>query len=129
MDDIRTCRVKSDISEFGVVGKLPVDHIKFLAVPDDKVEFVKKMIGGKDIEVVSIDINDIFLNSNFVEKLNILEKNKGDIETIKPQYPTYSKDDVKPVVNERKPSGIKSFFETLKAKWKPQDDKNISGRG
>ena len=127
MEDIRTNSVDSNISEIGVVGNLPVDHIKFLAVPDDKVEFVKKMIGEKDIDVVSMDIRDIFFNNNFIEKLNMLEQGKEYIENL--PYPTYTKNDIKPVVSERKTSGIKGFFDTLKAKWKSTDGKNISGRG
>lgn len=128
-DDIRFCSVNSDISEIGVIGNLPVEHIKFLAVPDDKVEFVKKMVGEKDIDVVSMDIKDIFFINNFSEKLIILEQDKENIDSTESHNPTYCKDDVKTIVNERKPSGIKGFFETLKAKWKSQDDKNISERG
>ena len=129
MDDVRTCKVDSDISEIGVVGNLSANHIKFLAVPDDKVEFVKKMIGERDIDVVSMDIRDMFFNNNFVEKLNMLEQNKENRDTLHSTYPTYFKDDIRPVVNERKHSGIRGFIETLKAKWKSVDDKNISGRG
>ena len=130
MDDIRTCRVDSNISEIGVVGNLPADHIKFLAVPDDKVEFVKKMIGEKDIDVVSMDIRDIFFNNNFIEKLNLLEQGKEGIENL--PYPTYTKNDVKSVVSERKTSKIKEIFEKLKAKMhtktRQTDDKDI-GKG
>ena len=132
MDDIRTCRVNSDISEFGVIGNLPIDHIKFLAVPSDKVEFVKKMVGEKNIDVVSMDIKDEFFNTNFKNKSNMLEKGKEVLESRNETYPTYLKDDVKPVVNERKTSKIKEIFEMIKAKMhtkiKQMDDKDIEGR-
>lgn len=133
MDDIRTCPVESNISEFGVVGKVPVDHIKFLAVPDDKVEFVKKMIGERDIDIVSMDIEDIFFNNNFLEKLNMLEQGKENTQSTNQAYPTYSKEDIKPLVNERKTSKIKEIFGMLKAKIHTQtrqtDDISRDGRG
>ena len=133
MNDVRVSEVNSDISEIGVSGNLPVDHIKFLAVPDDKVEFVKKMVGQKDIEVVSMDMRDIFFISDFMKKLNILEQGNGNIEPPKPPYPTYFKDDVRPLVNERKTSKIKEIFESLKSKIRMHtnqtDDKTIDERG
>lgn len=132
MNGLRVSGVSSDISEIGVNGNLPVDHIKFLAVPVDKVEFVKKMVGQKNIEVVSMDLRDVFFSSNFIEKLNLLEQSKENIEPPKPYYPTYFKYDVKSLVNERKTSNIKEIFEALKSKihthTKQTDDKTISER-
>ena len=133
MKNIKTIRVDSDISEVGVSGNLPVDYIKFLAVPDDKVEFVKKMVGPKDIEVVSMDMRDLFFINDSIEKLNMLEQNKENIDSLNSPYPTYYKEDVKPVVNERKTSKIREIFKALKTKVsthiKKTDDKNISERG
>lgn len=128
MNNLGVFGVSSDVSEVGVIGKLPVEHIKFLAVPEDNVEFVKKMVGEKDIEVVSMDMKDIFFNNDFREKLEILEQDKEKTSSAEQQYPTYFNEDVKPVVNERKTSGIKSFFNILKAKWNSKEDKTISGR-
>ena len=129
MEDIRVSPVQSDISEVGVKGNLPLGHIKFLAVPEDKVEFVKKMVGEKDIQVISMDMKDIFLNNDFKQKLDILEQGKEAIDQTESYYPTYPREDVKPMVNERKKPEIRGFFNALKAKWKPTEDKNISGRG
>lgn len=133
MNGIRFCRVSSDISEIGVCGNLPVDHIKFLAVPDDKIEFVKKMVGQKDIEVVSMDMRDAFLLNDFIENQNMLERGIENLEPPKPLYPTYFKDDVKTLVSGRKTSKIKEIFEALKAKicahTKQPEDKTISERG
>lgn len=138
MNDIRIIGVSSAFPEIGVMGNLPVNHIKFLAVPDDKVEFVKKMVGAKEIEVVSMDMIDEFFMSYFFmsdcrKKLEILEQKNENIELQNSQYPTYFKDDVKPLVNERKTSRIKKIFEELKTKihkyTKQADDKTISERG
>ena len=131
MDGLSVSGVSSDISEIGVAENLPIDHIKFLAVSEDKVEFVKKMVGKKDIEVVSMEMENTFFNNNFSEKLSILEKGKEDIDVLNPIYPTYAKDDVKSVVNTRKTSKIKKIFEDLKEKItskKRADDKEIDER-
>lgn len=132
MKDIRTYRISSDISEIGVVENLPLKHIKFLAVPADKAEFVKKIVEQKNIEVVSMDIADVFYANDFNEKLDILEQSNEKIETNQP-YPTYSQDDIRPVVNTRRTSKIKEIFENLKSKilirTKKTDDKDIGKRG
>ena len=131
MEDLDIFGVDSDIpSEVGVTGKLPVEHIKFLAVPNDKVEFLKKMVGQKDIEIVGMDIKDTFFNSNYIEKLSILEQIEKDREVSDLIYPIDNKDDVKPVINQRKTSKIKAIFESLKAKinMNIKSDKTVSGR-
>lgn len=132
MNDLNVLEVASDIPEIGILGNLPLDHIKFLAVPNDKVEFVTKMVGQKDIKIVSMDIKDRFFNVPYKEMLNILDKSNENIEPQNSPYPTYSKDDIKPLVNQRKISKIKEIFEYLKAKihvsTKQTDDKDISER-
>lgn len=132
MNGLNVSGITSDISEIGVLGNLPLNHIKFLAVPNDKVEFVKKMVGQKDIKVISMDIKDRFFNVPYKEMLNILDKNNENIELQNSSYPTYSKDDIKPLVNQRKISKIKDIFEYLKEKihisTKQTDTKDISER-
>lgn len=132
MNGLRFVNVISYVPEIGVIGNLPIEHIKFLIVPDDKTEFVRKMVGQKDIEVMSMDTRDAFFFSTSSEKLNILEQNKENKEQVEPPYPTYSKDDVKKLVNTRKTPQIKRIFEILKSKMhmhnKKTDDKNISER-
>lgn len=116
MNGIETVTVTSDISELGIQGNLSLDHIKYLIVPGDKTEFVKKMVGSKNIEVISMDMQDKFYRTNFLEKFNILEQQKEDSEKLTQQYPIYTKEDVMPVVNKRKISKIKEVFNDLKRK-------------
>lgn len=110
MENLDTFPVMSDIPELGIQNNLPLDYIKFLAVPTDKTEFVKKMVGKKDIEVISMDIQDRFYRTNFVDKFSILENSKE----VTKQYPAYMKEDIMPVVNNRKISKIKEILEMLK---------------
>lgn len=114
MEGIETMSVKSDLPEIAVAGNVPVNYIKFVAVPQDKVEFVRKMIGTKNIEVISMDMQDKFYDTNFKDKFDILER--GETEKSGQAYPTYSKEDVAPVAKNRKISKIKEMFENLKTK-------------
>lgn len=116
MSNIRTCSVVSDFPEVGIVGNLPLDHIKFLAVPEDKVQFVKKMVGKKDIEVISINTRDSFLLNDLDYKAFALEQEDKKVEVSTPIYSTYSKDDIKPVVEKRRTFKIREIFESLKSK-------------
>lgn len=116
MSNISASSINSDMSEIGVIGNLPLEHIKFLAVPDDKVEFVKKIVGNKNIEVVSMNIKDFFFVGNFVDKLYMLSQRGKNVEPLKVSDPTYSKSDIAPLVKTRKTSKIREIFEALKAK-------------
>lgn len=133
MNDLRVYSVDSDISEIGVCGNLPLDHIKFLAVSDDKVEFVKKLVGQNDIEVVSININDLFFIDGFYNKLHVLEQREQNVELPKTSYPTFTEEDVKPIVCDRKTSKIQEIFEVLKERIRTRVthtyDKSIDDRG
>ncbi len=132
MDGVKAKSVASDISEIGIGGNLSLNHIKFLAVPEDKVEIVKKIVGNQNIEVVSMNIKDRYLNANYKEKLDMLEGKGENIVNTQKAYPTYYKEDVKPLVKQRRISKIKEIFEQLKTKvktkFKQTDDKEIEER-
>ena len=55
IDSSSKVSIGSDLTEIGVKDNLPVDKIKTILVPGDKVEYVKKMVGDKDIKVLSMD--------------------------------------------------------------------------
>ncbi len=114
MADIKTTRVSSDIPEVGVIENLPLDHIKFLAVPKDKEEFVKKLIGQKNIEIVGMDLDDIFYNLDFHSKLEILESTKENSIPTRTTQNTFTKQEIKKVVQGRRISKIKEIFDNLK---------------
>ena len=52
---IERYRIASDIPEVGVKNNLPTENIRTICVPSDKVEFVKKIVNNKEIEVLAID--------------------------------------------------------------------------
>ena len=85
--DAGKCTISSDIPEVGVRDKLPVQNIKAIFVPNDKVEFVKNMIDDNNILVLSIsDFNPRFYYSydnneiiNFLNNCDINENNNKKI--------------------------------------------------
>lgn len=130
MEGITAFGVNSDISELGVIGNVPIDNIKFLAVPANKVEFVKKMVGDKKIEIVPMEIEDRFISAGtYVEKLQMLELERDKEELPQVPFQTYSKEDVETTIKGRKTSGIGKIFEEIKAKFTHTKDKRINERG
>ena len=132
MKDVNAFSINSDIPEVGIDNHLSLDHIKFLAVPENNLEFVKKIVGQKDIDIIAMDIDDPFYNNNYNSKLKQLKYGKDSIGYSTPLYPIYHKEDIKPIVNERSLSGIKNIFNTIKEKLfsftKKTDEKNIDER-
>lgn len=111
MSGIKCISVYSDIPEVGIIGNLSLDHIKFLAVPESKVEFVKKMVGQKNIEVVSMNMRDDFFIKDFKDKMYMLENE--EINKSKPEV-EFFKEDVKEVIETRRTSMINKIFNSLK---------------
>ena len=54
---LRTCRVHSDTTEVGIREHIPSELISFIGVPEDKVEFVRKMVGDKKIGVMPMPLD------------------------------------------------------------------------
>lgn len=94
-DVIKTgmCSVHSDTSEIGVKNKLPLENIRLIGVPSDKVEFVKKIFNNDKITIVAIDGIDkrfcyiegygdiIIIKDNLNELKNKLDRRENKIFT------------------------------------------------
>ena len=55
VEKFRRCFIPSSVPEVGVKNSLPLYNIKVIAVPSDKVKFVRSIIGDAWIEVVALD--------------------------------------------------------------------------
>lgn len=60
LESLRRVYVNSTLPEVGIKNNIPLEHIKLIAVPEDKVEFVRKLIGDKKIIVTPISRDDRF---------------------------------------------------------------------
>ena len=90
----------------------------------EKVDFVSKLIGDQDIEVVGADMNDPFYNMNRIEKIQYLmnqEKNQPSIPK------EYNREDMQKVAETAKLSRIMKLFENIKNKFSRKDRVNQYG--
>lgn len=51
----KRCIVSSSTPEVGILSNFPIDGIKVIGVPSDKVEYVKELVGDRKIEVLAMD--------------------------------------------------------------------------
>ncbi len=118
LKQLRTTHVHSDLPEVGIMDNIPLKHIKAIAVPEDKVEFVRKLVGNNEIIVTPINADERFyyVDSELgevsfdVEEAQKLIKKKSQI--------IYDSEDLKTVAKTRKLSGIRKIYELIKEKMK-----------
>jgi len=85
--------IHSDIPEIGIKNNLPKESIKIIGVPSSKVNYVKKLVNDKNIEVIAIDnikekfyyVDDmgiIYLDQNKYEKIKENQTKKDKVFTL-----------------------------------------------
>jgi hypothetical protein len=131
---MKSFRVPSDLPEIGIMNNVPLEYIKFIAVPKSKVEFVRKLVNDERIIVTSMDmeekffyidpsLSEMFINSEKAQKL-IERKNQSKTEK------TFDSKDVQKLAKERKFSGIQGIYRKIKeliksrGKVNEQDSRN-----
>ena len=110
-----TTEIASDVSEIGILDTIPPEYIKFLGVPEDKVEFVQKLVGDRDIQVTAMDMPDRFLQLRDLYALingEPLPQSPYQIQSNR----TFNAQEVKAMTTERKFSKIKQIYNDLKNK-------------
>lgn len=87
VEKLDTCVVHSDVSEIGIKNKVPLENIKLIGVPSDKVEFVKKILNSDKIIVLGIDgIEERFYYIEDWGKINLQEEKLNKLRSdIKPK--------------------------------------------
>lgn len=74
------CIISSDIPEIGVKSNLPVESIKALFVPSDKVDFVKKISSSDTLVLAADDISPKFY---FIDDMGIIQIFPQQLEIFK----------------------------------------------
>lgn len=118
MKKIQTTSIHSDMPEIGIIENLPLENIKFLSVPKDKKEFVKKLVGEKNIEVIDMDIYDKFYHLDYIKMLEYLEH--PSIESENTNSRIFTKQEIKNTSNTRKLSCISRIYNKLFNKYNRQ---------
>lgn len=106
--------VKSDISEIGVMNHFPLESISCICVPNDKVEFVKKMMINYQIPVLGMsDINEkAYYIDDFVGTIHI---SRELYEYKHENSQKFSSDEIKEMTMSRSLSKIKALIEKMKS--------------
>lgn len=110
-----TTEIASDVSEIGILDTVSPEYIKFLGVPEDKVEFVQKLVGDRNIQVTAMDMPDRFLQLRDLYALINGEALPAGPHQIQSDR-TFNSQEVKAMTTERKFSKIKQIYDDLKNK-------------
>lgn len=126
LKQIKTCRVHSDLPEIGIMDSLPLEHIKSIAVPEDKVEFVRKLVGDNEIIITPISIDEKFyyVDSEFGEISFDAEKAKQLAEEKQATRTNFSSKEIVEMSRTRKVSGIQSIFRKIQEKFTSRGKNN-----
>lgn len=127
LKQLKTCRVHADLPEVGIMDSIPLEHIKTIAVPEDKVEFVRKLVGDNEIIVspISIDEKFYYVDSEFGEISFDAEKAKQLAEQKKQVTRTkFNSKEMAEMSKTRKVSGIRSIYEKINETIKNRGKEN-----
>ncbi len=126
---LHTDTVFSDLPEIGVTDNIPVELIKFLAVPTSKIEFVRKLVDNTQINVMPIDISERFYYINdFLGSITINSdqfQKVIDGEKSPSSQKTFDSHEVQSLASTRRKSGILNFVKTFvtRSNQKGRDNK------
>ena len=111
-------KVKSDVVEVGVRNKLPLENIRLIGVPSDKVSFVRKLVNNEVLQVVAIDdLEEKFYyiepeTSEIIIDYELLEKFKKDLKE-SPKNKKFGMGEIKELTLKRLLSKVKSKLVAL----------------
>lgn len=61
LEHLNTCPIHSDLPEIGITDTISPEDLTLFVAPD-KVSFVQRIVGSKNIQVCAIDMNERFYN-------------------------------------------------------------------
>lgn len=123
VEDIKSLRMKkisSDVLEDGIFDSIPLEYIKFIGVPENKVKSVRKLVNNDKIKVTGIDFEELniaLLNDEHLTKM--IEKRKQ-----KERPKIFGADQVKTLAEGRKTSSIIMIYRNIKNKIKNRGKEN-----
>ena len=117
-DDIKdnyTSSIVSDVPEIGIINNLSKEIIKIIFVPQEKVEFVRKVVGN-DIRVMAMQkSNDKFYSLSVYGGIRINDLNYNNLEqSIINRPKIFGNEEIKETVLKRTISKIKDSINFLK---------------
>ena len=94
--DLETFKVPSDFPELGIIGNLPLSKIRTIFAPEDKMEYISRLLSGTNIEFASLDslmpeVEKIEYDYKKMEEL-IASRNTSGIKRIMSKVKKFIKD-------------------------------------
>ena len=112
LEQMQTCVVQSDIPEIGIMNNVPLEYIKVIAVPKNKVKFVRKLIDDDKIIITPIDTDEKFYYINCLGEIVFDdEEAKKIVERQKQNEKVFNCEEVHKMAKGRKKSGIQGLYE------------------
>jgi len=118
LNALRTCKVDTILPEIGIVNGVSPEYIKTIAVPEEKVDFVRKLVGNLPITIIPININEKFYYVDLDSEELMIDSDKAN-DFIKGNMQTQTKfgvSEIADLARTRKMSGLQDFFEKAKSK-------------
>lgn len=126
VEQLKSVCVQSDLPELGIKNSVPLEHLKMLAVPKNKVDFVKKLVGKQDIDVVDFDMEDPFydLELTSLEASRYIKQvqEKGAIRREANSNREFEKSQVAGLARSRVLSSIMKLYDNFIGKSRGRDD-------
>lgn len=117
IEQLETYKISSDLPEIGVKDNIPLEYIKFIGVPEDKVEFVRKMVGNEPITVMPINIEGRFYWIDDIGLIEFYEEEaKKVIEEKTEPEKNFTGEEVKKLAKGRIKSKILRIYRKIKEK-------------
>lgn len=128
MHQLRRCRVQgSFLPEVGIMNQIPLEHIKSISVPEDKVEFVKKLLGDKKILVNPINLEERFYGVDDLGNVMFSDEMfKQFTERNQNKKNKFSITEMLEIAKTRRTPGIRSLFGKLKENDRGKINENES---
>lgn len=120
LSQLKTCHVHSDMPEIGIRDNIPLEHIKTIAVPKDKVKFVRKLVraaGQNEIIVTPISIAERFYRVDpEIGEISFNPEKARQLATHKKEITknNFSFKDLKSIAGTRRAQSIRNIYEKFK---------------
>lgn len=120
---MKTCRVHSDTPEIGI-QEVPLEYIKFIAVPKSKVKFVSKLVNLDRTIVVPIELDERFYYIDDYEIYFDEQKANEITERRKRTGQSFGSEQVKKLAQGRKKSEIVDLYKKIKTMFNSKGKNN-----
>ncbi len=129
LKQLKRVPINSDVIEMGIKDGIPANLISFIGVPEDKIKFVSKLVGDKEISVMPapLDFRKKFYMIDTDGIISFDEKKFNDVQNgLKSKVASFDIENYKKLAEKITP---KRMFETLTKLLNGRKEKSNLNRG